>query len=164
MRLPSMTGTLRIAAGIGLAVAWFLPLYSLPGGDGSTTRVSAWQVALEGWADAALLALAFFWPLVPVVLRGGARRGRELRRGAALLVEPWLAWFSAGSILAASVAFGYVGILPPWLMVPVSSEIGGGALTGVAANGLYLLAWSIDVVALIATRLRSGPGLRHACC
>jgi hypothetical protein len=164
MRYSSAAAVVRFTAGMALVVAWFLPLYRVPGVDGSVTHGYAWRIALEGWADAALLALAFFWPVLPLVLRRRAESGREFRRGAALLLEPWLAWISAGIIGAASVAFGYAGIFPPWLMIPVSSTIGAGALLGLAADGLYLLVWSGEIVTLIARRLGARSSLRHACC
>jgi hypothetical protein len=162
MRGSSVTGALKLTAGVALAVSMLLPLYSLPAVDGSRTTTYAWQLALDAWADAGVLALAFLWPILPAILRRNARSAA--RRVAALVLEPALAVFSANLIIAASFSLTFFPVFPPWFMIPVAGKAGAAVTLGVAANGLYLLAWIAGIAGLVAKRWTKGQSPTPACC
>jgi hypothetical protein len=154
MRGSSVTGGLKLLAGIALGVSLLLPLYSVPTSEGPRAYTHAWRLAGDDATSAGLLAVAFLWPLVPAALRWRARR--RVRRIAALVAEPALAVFSATVIVAVRAsAFSFVALLPPWLLVPVSGSPAIGSTLGLAADALYLLAWLGGVVASAGAVLRN---------
>lgn len=140
MRGSSVTGSLKLLAGIALGVSFLFPLYSVPTSEGARAFTYVWQLARDDGGSTGLLALALLWPLLPAALRWRARRGT--RRIAALVAEPALALFSGAIIIAVrETAFSFVAVFPPWLMVPVSGSPAIGSTLALVGDALYLLAW-----------------------
>ena len=139
MRLPGLFRTLRMLAGGLLAMAFFLPLQSIPiSWDAKTKPVHAWDLMHGDAAGALLLAAAFAAPAIVILLCG-----HRLWRGWSkllLLASPALLGFSALVFFAiAQSAFTLMPVLFRWLMIPVDGAPGAGIMLALVADGVLLL-------------------------
>jgi len=144
MREQAVVARCKAASGLLLGASALLPLCSLPAADG--TRQRLWPIGLAGRdvETAAMLMLAFFWPILAAVT---ARASRGTGRGAtvALAVEPTLAVVSIMVLwVTCGTAIGLVRPLGPWLLMPVRASLDVGAYVALAANIGYAVSWAVS--------------------
>ncbi len=135
----------KIVAAVLLAVALFLPLYSVgewkngrPSMDEPRRYGDARQLVAEDWGAAIPLAFALLWP-VPVLflLRRWSGRPAEV---VLHVLEPLLAAASTVVILwIPQMIFEFQLVLFVPVLAPVRPEI--GCYVAVLANGLYFVGW-----------------------
>ena len=139
------SGRVKLVAALVLAGSALLPLYALRGSGGVSDYYYPWQLVREDPGSAAVLAFAYFWPVLVLGLRRLPRSTGW--RVTALVCEVVLA-FVSGSILwlLPATAFGFVQPLMPWLFVPVEASFAVGAVVGLAADIVYLVALTAAAV------------------
>lgn len=132
---PGRFGTIvKIVAAALLAIAIFLPLYSVD----DSRNGHAWQLAIEDPVAAIPLAFAFLWPIgVLLVSRGlsGRRPATTLH-----LLEPLFAAASSIVILLIPQMIFEIQMLV-FIPVPLPVRAAIGCYTAVVANGLFVVGW-----------------------
>jgi len=152
MRHEHATSYWKTGAALVLMASVLLPIYSL-----SETAVGArlqWPAGLarEDGGAAALIALAYLWPVI-VFLVKRLREGSS-RRAVSAVAESVLPLLSVLSILTiSSAAMGTASVFVPWFIVPVSATPAIGAIIAVAADIVYLVVWVVS----LARRGRTVP-------
>ena len=126
--------TIKIVAAVLLALALFLPLYSV----GDSERGYAWQLVADDPVAAIPLGFAFLWPVVALLL---SRRLSGRAPGVVLhVLEPLIAAASSVVILwIPQMIFEFELFIFIPVPVPVRADI--GCYLAVVANGLYVVGW-----------------------
>ena len=144
----------KLVAALALAGSALLPLYALQRSGDVSDYYYPWQLAREDPGSAALLAVAYFWPVLVLGLR--RLPGSTGWRVTALICEPALAFVSGFILwLVPATAFGFAQPFGPWLLIPVGASFAVGGVVGLAADIAYL-------VALAAVGLQRASGLARA--
>lgn len=139
-RDPRFVLYVKSAAGILLAAAALLPIYSVadPHGQGTQYRY-AWDLVKDDTAAFILPALVYLWPLL--ILAMSRLWSRSFLQGLIQYAEPVLAAWSAIVILWVPQLIFEARTLFSFLIIPVNPVPQWGCYIVVAANGLYLAGW-----------------------
>jgi len=124
----------KITAAVLLALAIFLPLYSVDDSESG----HAWQLAIDDPVAAIPLGFAFLWPLA-VLLLSRTLSGRTA--GVVLhVLEPLIAAASSIVILLIpQMIFEFQMLV--FIPVPLPVRAAIGCYMAVVANGLYVVGW-----------------------
>ena len=136
----NLTGYIKLAATLLLAVAIFLPVYSIEGLSGSGKQFGTpWLLVRDDAVTIVPLILAYLWP-VPILILA-----RRISRPTVQLTLQWLEPFLAvlSSVLILWIPQLIFAMKPLFfvVMIPVDARPEWGCYLAVAANGLYLVAW-----------------------
>jgi len=152
----SFSERVKFVAALVLIASAFLPLYSLPSGGDVSDYYYPWQLARQDPGSAAVLAVAYFWPVLVVALRRLPRSAGW--RVTALISEAALACVSGFTLwMLPASAFGFAQPFVPWLWIPVGASFAVGAVVGLAADITYLV-----VLAAASASLRRAARLARA--
>jgi hypothetical protein len=132
----------KATAALLLAIAAFLPVYSVEGGPGETARYGyGWQLVKDDIVALFPLALAYLWPFL--ILGLSRFQSRRILQILVQFAEPALAVFSCVIVLWIPQIIFETRSLFFILIVPVNPNPEWGCYLAVAANGLYLVSWFV---------------------
>ena len=144
MRRLLFSERVKFVAALVLLASVFLPLYALPSNGGVADYYYPWRLASEDPGSAAVLAVAYFWPVLVLALRRLPRSTGW--RVTALTCEAALAFLSGFIMwLLPATAFGFTQPFGPWLLIPVGASFAVGGVVGLAADIVYLVALAAAV-------------------
>jgi hypothetical protein len=145
MEARRIENVLRVIAGILLALAIVLPIYSLPiSWTGDTRAVYAWNLSGDDARTGVLFAVAFLGPASVI----GAHGLRLSRAGSILFALAQIAVLGVSAMILLAVMHSAFTLLPnlsPWLLVPASGSTGAGLWLALSADVALLLMWSFSL-------------------